>query len=32
VAREQWPVATEIEKAETTLVEKRQNKANCSWC
>src|SRR5208337_2810643 len=28
----QWPVASEIEEAETTVIEKRQNKANCSWC
>jgi hypothetical protein len=25
-------VASEIEEAETTVIEKRQNEANCSWC
>jgi hypothetical protein len=28
VASGQWPVASEIEEAETTVIEKRQNKAN----
>ena len=28
VASGQWPVAGEIEEAETTVIEKRQNKAN----
>jgi len=28
VPREQWPVAGEIEEAETTVIKKRQNEAN----
>src|SRR5208337_4326302 len=30
VAREHWPLASETEEAETTVTEKRQNKANYS--
>jgi len=32
VAREQWSVVSEYQEMILAVIEKRQNKANCSWC